>query len=193
MNLKRIVAISCVFLLCSIAAAGAGNCQPMAKQLVADFGGAFTQATVTKAQLGFVGLDLQTGRMLTNNISVGLAAGYDIVSFQKVAGIYERLAVVPILAKARYYLTIAPLMQLHASVAAGVYQSVPHLSVNPIGGVWDADIRPGGAAAIGFDYWFLGTKGLGAELEYNFFDSGSSKSSLFSYFAVRVNFSIIKL
>jgi hypothetical protein len=193
LNLKRIIAVTSVLLSYILVASGAGDCQPMAKQVVLDFGGAFTQATVTKAQMGLVGVDLQTGKFITNNISVGIATGYDIVSFQKVAGVYERLAIVPIVAKAKYYMNIAPLMQLHASVGAGAYQSLPHLSVNPIGGVWDAELRPGGAIGIGFDYWFLGTKGLGGEIEYNFFDSGSSESSLFSYFAVRFNFSVIKL
>lgn len=193
MNAKRIVAISLVVCSCLVAAAGAGICQPMAKQAVVDFGAAFTQATVTKAQMGFVGFDLQTGKMLTNGLSVGIATGYDIVSLQKVAGIYERFAVVPLLAKAKYYLNIAPLMQAHASVAGGVYQTLPHLNIDPIGGMWESELRPGGAVGVGFDYWFLGSKGLSAELEYNFFHTGNEESSIFSYFGVRLNFSMIKL
>jgi hypothetical protein len=129
--------------------------------------------------------------MFTNSLSVGLATGYDIVSFQKANDIYERLAVVPLLVKAKYYLTVAPLMQVHAAAAGGVYRMVPHLGINPVGGVWSAQTKPGGLVGLGFDYWLFGTSGVGAEFEYNFVDSGAE--DLFSYFAFRVNFSIIKM
>jgi hypothetical protein len=183
------VALMCVVCCGALSAAAFG--QAAQKQYVADFGAAFPQATVTKAQMGLIGFDLSTGKMLTNNISVGLAFGYDIVSYQKFEGIYERLTVVPILAKAKYYFTIAPLMQLHASVAGGGYQMIPHLGIDPVGGISKAGVKVGGSAGIGFDYWFMGRNGLGAELEYNFLDSGTDR--LFSYITFRVNYSIIKM
>jgi hypothetical protein len=182
------VAIFVVF-SCVLTTAAFG--QTMQKQYVADFGAAFTQATVTKARMGLIGLDLQVAKMVTSNIAVGLSTGMDVVSFRKVDGIYERLGIVPILLKARYYFTVAPLMQVYVSAAGGAYQSLPHLSVDPIGHIWNSEADFGGAGAIGFNYWFLGTQGIGAEFEYNFFDSGGE--SLFSYFAVRLNYSLIKM
>jgi hypothetical protein len=191
LKMQKPVAVGSAIVLCCIALSGAAFGQAMQKQYVADFGGAFTQATVTKARMGFAGIDLQVGKMLTNNLSVGLSTGCDVVSFRKAEGIYERLMMVPILAKARYYVTIAPAMQLYASAAGGIYQSIPHLSIDPIGDIWKAETDPGGAAAIGFSYWFLGTQGVGAEFEYHFLDSGGE--SLFSYFAIRLNYSLIKM
>jgi hypothetical protein len=160
---------------------------------VADFGLAFTQATVTKAQRGFLGADISMGKMLTNNLSVGLAIGYDVVSFQKIDDIYQRLAVVPILARAKYYLTVAPLMQVHASAAGGVYRMVPHLGIDKLGGVWEAETKPGGSFGLGFDYWFLGRSGIGAEFEYNVMGADSQDDNYFSYFAIRVSYSIVKM
>jgi hypothetical protein len=163
----------------------------MAKQMVAEFGLAYAQATVSGAPSGLVGFDLQTGKMLTNNLSVGLGIGYDIVSFNKVGGIYQRLAIIPILAKAKYYFNIAPLMQVHASAAAGAYKTLPHLATGSIGGVSASKIKAGGSAGAGFDYWFMGTKGIGAEVEYNVFPYSNGKR--FSYLVVRVNLIMIKL
>jgi hypothetical protein len=193
MELKtfKTLSIAGALLLCCAVYSGTASGQPMQKQYVANFGAAFSQATVTKAQRGMLGLDLSTGKMLTNNLSVGFAIGYDVVSFQKNEGIYARLAVVPILAKAKYYFTIAPAMQLHATAAGGGYQAIPHLGTDPIGGISKAGMHPGGSVGVGFDYWFLGRQGLGAEFEYNFFDSGAE--SVFSYFSVRLNYSLIKM
>ena len=78
-----------------------------------------------------------------------------------------------------------------AAAAGGVYQMVPHLGIDPVGGVWDSKTRPGGSAGVGFDYWLLGTRGISAEFEYNFLDSGGE--DIFSYFAMRVSYSIIKM
>jgi hypothetical protein len=189
-TLKTLSIAGALFLCCAVYS-GPASGQAVQKQYVADFGAAFTQATVTKAQTGLLGLDLSAGKMFTNSLSAGLAIGYDIVSFQENEGIYERLAIVPILAKAKYYFTIAPAMQLHAIVAGGAYQAIPHLGTDPIGGISEAGLHPGGSLGVGFDYWFLGSQGLGAEFEYNFFDSGAE--DLFSYFAFRVNYSIIKM
>jgi hypothetical protein len=191
LNMRTIISVATALVVCCAVAPASVSGQAIGKQYVADFGAAFTQATVTKAQSGLFGVDIATGKMLTNNLSVGLALGYDIVSYQKTEGIYERLAIVPILAKAKFYVTVAPLMQVHAIVAGGAYRSVPHLGVDAVGGVWKSEVKAGGAAGVGFDYWFLGTKGIGAEFEYNFFDAGQDQ--LFSYFAFRVNYSIIKM
>jgi len=193
MELKTLKTLSLAgaLLLCCAVFSGTASGQALKKQYVADFGAAFTQATVTKAQTGMLGLDLSAGKMFTNSLSAGLAIGYDIVSFQQNEGIYERLAVVPILAKAKYYFTIAPAMQLHAIAAGGAYQTIPHLGTDQIGGISEAGMHAGGSLGVGFDYWFLGSQGLGAEFEYNFFDAGTE--DLFSYFAFRVNYSIIKM
>lgn len=170
--------------------------QPLKGQYVADFGGAFTQATVVKAQMGLAGVDVQLEKMLTNNISLGLETGFDVCSFKSVQTssgekIYERLAVIPILAKARFCFNAAPLTQVYAGLAAGAYQTVPHLGTVPVGGVQNAGIHAGGSGSVGFSYYFLGSKAIGAEFEYHFFDVGSEE--LFSYFAVRVNYSILKM
>jgi hypothetical protein len=194
-TLKSISIVGAGALFCA-ALAGAAFAQPMQNQYVADFGGAFTQATVRKAQTGLAGFDIQVGKMLTNNVSVGLATGFDMCSFRSMTysngeTTYERLGVIPILAKLRYCLNIAPLTQLFASVAGGAYQTVPHLGTSPIGGVWEAGVHPGGSAAIGFSYFFGGRQGIGAEFEYHFFDSDSD--DLFSYFAMRINYTLVKM
>ncbi len=163
----------------------------MAKQLIADIGVAFTQATVSDAPTGFAGLDMYYGRMLTNEIAAGVGVGYDVVAFNKVGGIYQRFAVIPILAKAKYYLNIAPLMQAHASVAGGAFNTLPHLVTGSLGGISDNEFKAGGSVGAGFDYWLMGTKGIGGEVEYSLFDAGNGK--LFSYFAVRLNLSFTKL
>lgn len=187
--------LGAVALLCAaLPAASFGQAQR--GQYVADFGAAFTQATVVKAQTGLAGIDIQVGKMITGGLSVGLATGYDVCSFRTItydsgSKVYERMGVVPILAKARYNLNVAPLTVVHASVAAGVYQTIPHLDTTPIGGIWESGTHAGGAAAIGGTYYFMGTMGVGAEFEYNFFDSGAEE--LFSYFALRLNFSMIKM
>jgi hypothetical protein len=192
MELKtfKTFSIAGALLLCCAVFSGIASGQPAQKQYVADFGAAFTQATVTKAQRGMLGLDLSVGKMFTGSLSAGLAVGYDVVSYQKNEGIYARLAIVPVLAKAKYYFTVAPAMQLHAALAGGVYQAIPHLGTDAIGGISEAGLHPGGSLGVGFDWWLFGRQGLGAEFEYTFFDSGAE--DLFSYFAFRVNYSIFK-
>jgi hypothetical protein len=187
----QVVRVASAVLACCAVISGTAFGQAIQKQYVADFGAAFTQATVTKAQRGFVGLDISTGKMVTDNLSVGLAIGFDVVSYQKAQGINERLSIIPVLAKAKYYFNIAPLMQLHAMVGGGAYQMVPHLGIDPVGGVWRSEMKAGGVAGVGFDYWLMGKSGFGAEFEYNFFNTGGQ--TLFSYFALRVNYSIIKM
>ena len=192
MDLKtlRTLSIAGALLLCCAVYSGTASAQAVQKQFVADFGAAYTQATVTKAQGGMLGIDVSIARMFTNNLSAGLAIGYDIVSYRQNGDIYERLAVIPVLAKAKYYFTIAPSMQLHAALAAGGYQTLPHLGTDAVGGVTESKLNFGVGAGAGFDYWAFGTMGLGAEFEYNFFDTGAE--DLFSYFAIRLNFIVLR-
>jgi hypothetical protein len=193
MDLKTLKAFSLAgaLVLCCAVFSGAVSAQPAPKQYVADFGAAFTQATVTKAQMGMLGLDLSVGKMIIDGLSVGIAVGHDVVSYRKNGEIHERLAIVPILAKAKYYYTIVPSMSVHASVAGGGYQTIPHLGTDEIGGVSRAEIKPGGGIGLGFDYWLFGSHGLGVEFEYHFIDTGGE--DLFSYCAARLNYSIIKM
>jgi hypothetical protein len=193
MELKttKTLSIAGALLLCCAVYSGSVSGQPAKKQYVADFGAAFTQATVTKAQSGMLGIDISVGKMFTDGLSAGLALGYDVVSYQKHEGIYARLAIAPLLVKAKYYFTIAPSMQLHAIAAGGAYEIIPHLGTDAIGGISKAGLHPGGSVGVGFDWWLFGRQGLGAEFEYNFFDSGAE--NLFSYFAIRLNYSIIKM
>jgi hypothetical protein len=213
MELKTIktLSIAGALILCCAVYSGTASGQTVRKQYVADIGAAFTQATVTKAQMGMMGLDLSAGRMFTGNLSAGFTVGYDIVSYRKNEGIYERLAIVPILAKAKYYFTLSPSMELHAMAAGGVYQTIPHLGTDVIGGVSRAELNPGGSVGVGLDWWIFGSQGLGVEFEYNFIDMNhrfdvhksfpyirtQSRSmgddALFSYFSVRLNYSIIKM
>ncbi|MCX5753618.1 MAG: hypothetical protein NTW97_08215 [Candidatus Krumholzibacteria bacterium] len=191
MKTIKTLSIAGALLLCCVVYSGTASGQAVRKQYVADIGAAFTQATVTKAQGGMLGLDLSAGKMFTNGLSVGFMVGYDVVSYQKDEEIYERLAIVPILARAKYYFTLSSAMQLHAMAGGGAYQTIPHLGTIPIGGVSRAELRPGGSIGVGFDWWVFGSQGLGAEFEYNFFDSGAE--DLFSYFSLRLNYSIIKM
>jgi hypothetical protein len=189
-TLQTLSTAGALFLCCAVFSSTA-FAQPAQKQYVVDFGAAFTQATVVKAQRGLVGLDITAGRMFTSSLSLGFSVGYDVASFQKEEGIYARLAIVPILAKVRYYFGIAPAMQLHASLAGGAYQTIPHFGTDQIGGITKAGLNPGGSLGIGFEYWFLGTQGIGAEFEYNFFDAGAP--DIFSYFALRVNYCLVRM
>ena len=146
--------------------------------------------------MGLAGIDIQVGKMVSNALSVGVETGFDVCSFRSVEypggnTVYERLGVIPVLLKARYHFNVAPLTQVYGSLAGGVYQTVPHLNTTPIGGVWDSGLHAGGAGAVGFTYYFLATQGIGFEFEYHFFDADSDE--LFSYFAARINYSLIKM
>jgi len=180
-----LIAFAVVALLPSIASA-----QGQKGQFVIDNGVGFHQATVTKAQMGLVGFDLQAGRLLTPNLLVGIMAGYDIVSFKKEGEHYNRFAVIPLLLKAKYFVNLGPRFQLHATAAGGVYTTVPHVGAEPIGSIWYATHKPGGSVGVGFDFWYLLIQGIGAEFEYHFFPT--DEDELFSYFSMRVNYSLIK-
>lgn len=180
-----LMAITLTFLMPTLVYA-----QVQKNQFIIDNGIGFNQATVTKAEMGLVGMDLQAGKMLTQNLLIGIMAGYDIVSFKKIDPRYDSFAVIPFLVKAKYFINLGPRFQLHASAAGGVYTTLPHVGAKPVGDIWYATHKPGGSLGVGIDFWYLLIQGVGAELEYHFFPT--DESSIFSYFSFRVNYSLIK-
>lgn len=190
MRARPTIAGIAIFALCLIAVNGAANGQATRKRYVLDFGAAFTQATVSKARTGLLGLDMYAGKMLTSNLCVGVGTGYDIVSFYGLGETKERLAMIPILAKIKFYFTLSPMLQVYASAGGGVYRAQPHLSATPIGDIWYATNQPGGAVGFGASYWFLLTQGIGLSFEYHFLTTDAD--NIFSYFAMRLDYSIIK-
>ena len=155
------------------------------------FAGAFTKANVDNAESGFVGGSFFAGKMISHNIALGVSACYDIVSYNKTdSGNYERLAIIPAQLKAIYFLRLNEMMQIYTAVGGGIYRAVPHLGVDPVGDIRTKETRPGGSVTIGFDYWFLLTSGVNFELEYHAFppDDGD----LFTYFAAKVGYSIVR-
>ncbi|MCK4236429.1 MAG: hypothetical protein KAX38_04870 [Candidatus Krumholzibacteria bacterium] len=191
MNRKVILSgIGLVFLLC-ITITGTVYGQATAKQNVIHLGAAYTQALVDNAQAGFVGLNMFFGKMLTNNICLGISTGYDIVSFRSVGDMKERVAVAPLQIKAKCYMNLGPMLQLYASAAGGAYRVIPHLGTEKIGTLGGyTTTQPGGSVGIGLDYWFLLTTGVGFELEYHTFTTDGD--DMFSYFAARVDYCLIK-
>jgi len=169
---------------------GSGYTQAQKDQFVIYTGAGFNQATVTKTQTGFVGLDIQGYKMLTPNLAVGFFAGYDVVSYKKIGSYHERLTVMPILLKARYTFTLGSRFQLHTSLAGGVYTVSPHISEYPIGDISYSTHKPGGSFAVGFDFWYLLIQGIGGEFEYHFFPT--DEGTIFSYFSLRFNYSLLK-
>ena len=159
-------------------------------QFIVDFGVAFTQATVDDAATGALGIDIFAGKMMTSGLCLGLSAGGDIVSYEKIGDYHSRLAVLPLIVKARYYITFNRMLQAHASLAGGVYYISPHLAEGSIGGVRYSMNQPGGSVGIGIDYYFLLTQGVTFELEYHMFNTDND--GMFGYFAARVNYSLIK-
>jgi hypothetical protein len=158
-------------------------------QFVADFGVAYTKATAEEAQAGFVGLDIFAGKMLTNNICLGLSAGVDIASYEKVGDYHSRLIIIPVLAKAKYYLTLGPMIQVYVSAGGGAYIASPH-TITPIGSIEESSTTMGGSVGLGIDYWFLLLQGVGFSFEYHMFDTEGG--DLFKYYAARIEYSIIK-
>jgi hypothetical protein len=169
---------------------GTADAQVQKDYFVLDFGAAYTQATVVNAKRGFIGLDIFAGKMLTNNLCLGFSSGYDVVSFEKVGESTERLAMIPLLVKAKYYFNVAPMMQFWCSLGVGAYRSVPHLIDEPIGGIWFSGNHYGGSLGIGFDYWFLLTQGVGIAYEYHF--CSTEPGDIFSYFALRVDYCMFR-
>lgn len=158
-------------------------------QYVADFGAAYAKALDSDAKSGFVGIDLFAGKMITNNICLGLGAGAYIISYEKVGDLHSRLAVIPLLVKAKYFVNLGPILQAYVSAGAGAYQVSPHL-IEPIGDIYNSMTQPGGTVGVGIDYWFLLLQGVGFSVEYHMF---STDVDPFSYFVARVEYCFIKL
>jgi hypothetical protein len=159
-------------------------------QYVADFGAAYAKAIDSEAKSGFVGIDLFAGKMITNNICLGIGTGADIISYEKVGDMHSRLAVIPFLAKAKYFVNLGPMLQLFFSAGAGAYVVTPHLN-EPIGDIKEYSMnQPGAAVGMGIDYWFLLLQGVGFSVEYHMFNTDYDP---FSYFVARVEYCLIKL
>jgi hypothetical protein len=187
---KGLLSVTVIALLFCLFITDSAKGQARLDQYICDFGAAFTQATTTNARRGFIGVDIFAGKMITNNICLGVTVGHDIVSWRNIDTLKERMAVVPFLIKTKYFIDISPMIQLYASAGAGVYRTIPHLSTKPIGDIWFAGNHPGGSVGIGVDYWFLLMQGVGFAFEYNLFDTDGDE--IFSYFAVRVDYCFIK-
>ncbi|HER43131.1 MAG TPA: hypothetical protein ENO08_01575 [Candidatus Eisenbacteria bacterium] len=159
-------------------------------QYVADIGAAYTKALDSEAKSGFVGIDLFAGKMITNNICLGLGIGADVISYEKIGDFHSRLIVMPVLVKAKYFVNLGPMLQAFVSAGAGAYIVSPHLS-EPIGDVKTyAMNQPGAAIGVGIDYWFLLLQGVGVSVEYHMFNTDFDP---FGYVAARIEYCLIKL
>lgn len=190
MKAKGIIfSIALTAMLClSIAEPASGQAQK--DYFIVDIAASYNQATVTKAQSGFLGFDIFAGKMLTGSLCLGIYTGYDIVSFKEIDGYTERLAVIPLLVKAKYYFTFSQMLQLSAFGAGGVYRTLPHLSTQAIGTIWNSETSPGFSVGLQLDYWFLLTQGVGFAFEYHFFNTDGGE--LFSYFSARVSYGVVR-
>ena len=158
-------------------------------QYVADIGAAYAKALDSDAKSGFIGIDLFAGKMITNNICLGLGAGADIISYEKVGDLHSRLTIMPLLVKTKYFLNLGPMLQAYVSAGAGAYRVSPHLE-EPIGDIRYSMTQPGGAVGVGIDYWFLLLQGVGFSVEYHMFNTDIDP---FGYFAARIEYCLIKL
>jgi hypothetical protein len=194
---SRALLLSLAALLFSAPAAGQAN----SGKGVIYIGGSFCKAMVDDAQNGLFGLDFSAGKMVTNNLSLGFSSGYDIVHYYKYTvssspdlgggDFTERLSVIPVLLKARYYFTLSRMFQINLQAAGGIYNTVSDLGGNSVGGIMNSETRPGGSVGIGFDYWFLLMTGVSFEFEYHAFTTPGG-GALFKYWQARVNYGIIK-
>lgn len=185
----------------SISLTGSAWAQANSGKAVIHFGGSYNKAMITDAQSGFFGIDVYAGKMLTNTLCGGFSSGYDIVHYHSydfndiVTGeptkFTERIAVIPVLAKAKYYVTLSPMVQIYGGLAAGAYKVIPTLGGLEVGDIKESSIRPGGSVSIGLDYWFLLTTGVGFEFEYHMFSTPDG-GDLFKYWSLRVDYSLIK-
>jgi len=178
-----------LLLFCCLVMPGIAAGQATKEQYVADFGAAYAKALDSDAKSGFVGLDMFAGKMITSNICLGLGAGVDIISYEKVGDLHSRLTVIPLLVKAKYYLNLGPMLQAYVSAGAGAYRVSPHLN-EPIGDIRYSMNQPGGTVGVGIDYWFLLLQGIGFSVEYHMFKTDIDP---FSYFVARVEYCLIKL
>jgi len=194
---SRTLLLSLAALLFAVPVLGQAN----AGKAVVYIGGSLNKALPDGAENGFVGLDMFAGKMITNNLCLGAFFGYDVVHYYKYTvtsspeegggDFTQRLSIIPILFKARYYYSISPMMQVHAQAGIGAYNTIAVLGGDHIGGVYKNDLRPGGSIGIGFDYWFLLTTGVTFEFEYHAFTTDADAGT-FDYIQFRVDYSIIK-
>jgi hypothetical protein len=190
LNRKNVTKGVVLLLFCCLVLPGLARGQASKGQFVVDLGVAYTQATADDAASGLVGLDIAAGKMLNNSIYLGFGTGADVVSYENIDDYHSRLVVFPLIVKARYYITFNRMLQAHVSLAGGAYRVSPHLASGPIGGVKYSMTQPGGSVGIGIDYYFLLTTGVTFELEYHMFNT--DYDDMFGFFAVRVNYSVIK-
>ena len=174
--------------------------QATADKAVIYFGGSYNQAMVDNAETGFFGLDMFAGKMLNDNLCLGFFAGFDVVHHYKYTvpsapdqggGDYtEKLAVLPLQVKAKYYFTFSRMFQMNVSAGLGGYPTFARLGGRNVGGVTGNTIEYGGSIGVGFDYWFLLMNGVSFDFEYHMFHSPSD--DLFKYWQGRGNYGIIK-
>ena len=179
---------------------GAAFAQANSGKAVIHFGGSYSQSLVDDAGAGFFGVDLYAGKMITNELCLGFHVGYDIIHNESIdlidavthepVSFNERLGVVPFLVKAKYYLTLSPMVQVYGGAGGGVYRVVPSFGGGEIGTIKSSANCPGAALSIGLDYWFLLTTGVGFEFEYHMFNVPDG--DMYSYWQVRVDYGIIK-
>lgn len=191
MKSKDIITSIGVLLSLLVITTGTTFGQATVGQGVFHFGGGFAKAQVENAKGGMIGARVFAGKMLTNNLSLGFSAAYDVVSYKKVGDLHARLAIIPFRLETTYFINIGPMMQLYTSLGAGVYRTLPHLGGDHVGYIEKAVTRGGGSAAIGFDYWFLLTTGVGFTFEYHMFDTPGDKD-MFKYFVARIDYCLIK-
>ncbi len=194
---SRVLLLSLAVLVFAVPVLGQAN----SGKAVVYIGGSFSKALPDGAENGFFGLDLFAGKMVTNNLCLGAHFGFDIVHYYKYTvsssaeeggGDYtQRLSIIPILFKARYYHSFSTMFQVHAQVGSGVYHTIARLGGDCVGGICGNDLRPGGSIGIGFDYWFLLTTGVTFELEYHAMTTDGDAGT-FDYVQFRVDYSIIK-
>ena len=138
--------------------------------------------------------------MLTNGLCLGFSSGYDIVHYDKYSttsaaeggggDFTETLAVIPAIIKAKYYLTLGPMLQVYAQAGGGAYSTIAKLGGNKVGGVRTNCTCPGFSVGVGFDYWFLLLNGVGFEFDYTMFKV--PEQEWFKYWSVRVDYGILK-
>lgn len=194
---SRALLLSLAALLFAVPVLGQAN----AGKAVIYIGGSYNQAQVEGAENGFFGFDFSAAKMMNKNISLGAQFGFDMVHYYKYTvpssadeggGDYtERLSVIPILLKGRYYVSISPMMQLNLSLGAGVYNTISRLGGNTVGGISGNVTEYGGSVGVGFDYWFLLVTGVSFEFEYHMFTTPGD-ADMFKYWQVRVDYGIIK-
>ena len=164
-------------------------------------GGSYNKALPKNAQNGFFGIDMFAGKMITNELCIGVSSGYNIVhnytytvaSDPDEGGgdFTEKLSVIPVLLKARYYFTISPMVQFNVHAGIGAYSTISKLGGSSVGGINGNETRPGGSIGVAFDYWFLLTTGVTFEVEYHAFTTRGDGGT-FDYWQVRVDYGIIK-